>query len=152
MFQIREWLFIGKYRESQDKALLDSRGITALLHLAAQVSQPGVISLYLPVEDGVPTQPKYFQQGVGFVREQKAAGKKVLIACGAGISRSVVFTMAALHEEEGLGLLDAYRDILTQHHEAMPHYQLWDSLCEYYGDSTGYMDMWRQIHGHTQPE
>lgn len=152
MIQIRDWLYIGKYRETQDKELLDSRNITALLHLAAPVQHPGIEMVYLPVDDGIPVQHKYFQQGVEFVRRQKASGKNVMIACGAGISRSTVFAIATLHEEEGLGLLDAYRDILTHHRDAMPHYQLWDSLREYYESPITYLDMWRQVHGQNWQE
>jgi predicted TIM-barrel fold metal-dependent hydrolase len=36
---------------------LQSYGITAMLELAGQVMQPGIDSLYLPIEDGVPIQP-----------------------------------------------------------------------------------------------
>ncbi|MCB9453869.1 MAG: dual specificity protein phosphatase family protein [Anaerolineaceae bacterium] len=147
MIKIRDWLYIGKYRETQDKELLDSRGITALLHLAAPVQQPGIEVLYLPVDDGVSIQHKYIEQGVAFVRAQKVAERTVLIACGAGISRSTVFAIAVLHEEEGLSLLDAYRSILEVHRDAMPHYMLWDSLREYYQSPITYLDMWRQVHG-----
>jgi hypothetical protein len=152
VIKIRDWLFIGKYRETQDKELLDSRQIMALLHLAAPVQLPGIEVLYLPVDDGAPVQPRYFEQGVSFVRQQKAAGHHVMIACGAGISRSTVFAIAVLHEEEGLTLIEAYRAVLEQHHDAMPHYKLWDSLREYYKSPVTYLDMWRQIHGQNWQE
>jgi protein-tyrosine phosphatase len=69
---------------------------------------------------------------VDFVRAEKRHGHIVLIACGAGISRSATFAVAALKEEEGLSLLDAYRVVKSGHPGAMPHFALWESLCGYY--------------------
>jgi hypothetical protein len=143
--QIRSWLYIGKYRETTNIALLHSYGIGAMLQLAEAVKQDGIASLYVPVEDGEPLPIPALEQGVAFVREQKAQDRKVLVACGAGISRSVTFGIAALHEEEGLSLPDAFRLIRTHHSEAMPHYALWDSICAYYGEPMKYEDMWDML-------
>jgi protein-tyrosine phosphatase len=78
---------------------------------------------------------------VDFVRARKAEERKVLVACGAGISRSVSFSIAALKEEEGLSLLDAYAAIRAVHPDALPHPALWESLRQYYGESTTYLMM-----------
>ena len=142
MNQIRPWLYIGRYRETTNSALLHAYGIGAMLQLAEAVKHPNIETLYLPVEDGEPLPVPLLAQGVGFVREQKALGRNVLIACGAGISRSVTFAIAALHEEEGLSLPDAFRLIRAHHPEAMPHYALWDSLCAYYGEPMKYEELW----------
>jgi len=75
-----------------------------MLQLADDVPQAGIVSLYNPVEDEVPLPADSLKARLAFVREQKLSGHKVLIACGAGISRPVTFTVAALKEEEGLGL------------------------------------------------
>jgi len=63
------------------------------------------------------------------------AGARILIACGAGISRSVTFAVAVLHEEEDISLLDAFHDVHNINAEALPHYELWHSLCEYYHET-----------------
>jgi protein-tyrosine phosphatase len=106
-----------------------------MLQLAERIEQPGIEVLYLDVEDGKPLPADKLRQGVSFVRDQLAAGHRVLIACGVGISRSVTFAIAVLHEEEGISLLDAFHDIRSIHPDASPHYKLWYSLRKYYHDN-----------------
>lgn len=138
MYPIRPWLYVGKFSETQDDVMLRRRGIGAMLQLADSVRQPGIPSLYVPVEDGEPLPQDMLRMGVEFVRLEKALGRNVLIACGAGISRSATFTIAALKEEEALSLLDAFQQVRARHPEAMPHPALWKSLCEYYGEDVPY--------------
>ncbi len=145
MHRIRPWLYVGKYRETADLNMLSVYHIQAMLQLAEKVEQPGIASLYIPVDDGVPLSPEKLRQGVDFVRQQKAAGKTVLVACGAGISRSVTYTIAALHEEENLSLVEGYMQILDVHTDALPHMALWESLCSYYNEAVPYQDIWLDI-------
>ena len=145
MQQVRPWLFIGKYSETLNRDLLERSKIHSVLELAAPVEHDTLTTLYLPVEDGVPLRPEALANGVAFVRSEYALGNRVLVACGAGISRSVTFAIAALKEEEGLTLLNAFREIAKVHPNGMPHPELWQSLCQYYGEDTSFLDMWRQI-------
>ena len=145
MHKIRPWLYVGNYRETADINILIAYRISAMLQLADKVEQVGIASLYIPVEDGLPLSVEQLRQGVDFVRAQKAAGKIVLVACGAGISRSVTFTIAVLKEEENLSLAEAYKQILDHHPEALPHPALWESLRTYYNESTTYNDLWNEI-------
>ena len=147
MDRVRPWLFVGRYLDSRDPDLLHRFRIKAMLHLADDVRLPGIISLYLPVDDGEPLPPSALQTGVEFVRSQKALDHRVLVACGAGISRSVSFAIAALKEEEGLSLVDAYHAVWQVHPEAMPHPALWQSLQAYYHEDTSFgavFDLLRQ--------
>ncbi|MBE7550547.1 MAG: dual specificity protein phosphatase family protein [Anaerolineales bacterium] len=132
MDRIRPWLYIGKYRDTLNPNFLAATRIEAMLQLAELVEHPGIVSLYLPIEDFQPIPPDLLRQGVDFVRAEKQRDQRVLIACGAGINRSTAFAVAALREEEGLGLLDAFRAVKRVHPEAMPHPPIWASLCEYY--------------------
>src|SRR5690349_11809723 len=134
MHTIRPWLNIGSVRETSDCTIMYTYQIGAILQLAHPAQHPGIESLFIPVEDAFPLPSAQFQQGVTFARAQKAAGHKLVIACGAGISRSVTFTMAVLHEEEGIGLLDAFEQIIAIHPDAMPHFELLKSLGKYYND------------------
>lgn len=145
MNKIRDWLFIGSYRETADPYLLQAYSIGAMLQLADNVPQDGIISLYLPIDDGVPLQKNDIVKGVAFVQEQKTAGKRVLIACGAGISRSVSLAVAALKEEENLSLMKAMFEIRKKHPTAMPHPTLWASLCEIYGEEIPYLSIWKNL-------
>jgi protein-tyrosine phosphatase len=143
MDEIRSWLYIGKYRDTLDKNYLDSKSIKAMLQLADLVEQVGIKSLFLPVEDVGPTSPVLIKQGVDFILEEKGKGHKILVACGAGINRSTAFCMAALKEVEGLSLLDAFKEIKKKHPESMPHKPVWESFCNYYNESTPYLDIMR---------
>ncbi len=138
MDRIRSWLYIGKYRDTRDLDYLQSRNIGAMLQLAELVEKPNITALYLPVEDGEPIPTDLMAQGIEFVRSQKALGKIVLVACGAGISRSSSFAVAALKEEENLGLMEALREVATRHFDTQPHPELWNSLCGYYNETIDY--------------
>jgi len=143
MYTIRPWLTIGKYAETRNLNLLHGRGISAMLQLAEAVPQPGIESLYLAVEDGEPLPIPLLEEGITFIREQKSQDRHVMVACGAGISRSVLFSMAALMAEEKLSLFDAYRDIVAIHPDALPHSALGLSLAQYHHldlDWRGYME------------
>lgn len=141
MYPIRPWLYVGRFSETQDDVLLRRREIGAMLQLADSVKQSGIPSLYLPVEDGEPLPADTLRMGVEFVRLEKALGRKVLIACGMGISRAVTFAIAVLVEEEGLGLLDASRQVRAKHPSALPHPALWQSLCEHYRQDVPYVEL-----------
>lgn len=140
MYQIRPWLYIGKYRETLNPYLLAAHKIGAMLQLADLVEQPGITSLYLDVDDGVPLPLELLRQGVDFVITNKGQNSKVLIACGAGISRSAAFAVAALKEIEGLDLLSGLRAVKQKHPEAMPHPAIWESLCAYYQENVPFSD------------
>ncbi|MBX0328621.1 dual specificity protein phosphatase family protein [Oscillochloris sp. ZM17-4] len=143
MQPIRPWLLIGKYRETLDSDLLARAQVGALLHLAARVEPPDITTLYLPVEDGEPLDATTLRRGVDFILAQRAAGKTVLVACGAGISRSTTFAIAALKEAEGLSLLGAARAVRRLHANGLPHMALWSSLCAHYGEPDDYMALIR---------
>jgi protein-tyrosine phosphatase len=143
MDQIRPWLFIGSYRDTNNLSYLVFKSIRAMLQLAEKVEQPGIISLYLPVEDLAPISNKHIRQGVDFIKEHKAKGTRVLVACGAGMNRSSAFSTAALKEEENLGLFEAFKQVKHCHPESMPHQPVWESLCKYYGEDIPYLDIMR---------
>jgi hypothetical protein len=138
MYPIRPWLYVGKFREALDYNLLYCSHIGAILQLAESIQHPGISSLYIPIEDGQSLPFDQLRQGVEFVRREKAMGKKVLIACGAGISRGVSFAIASLKEEENLSLLEAFEQLQAEHPQARPHLELWESLCNYYNEDIPY--------------
>jgi len=141
MFVIRPWLFVGKFSETREAWLFSTYHIGAMLQLAEAVEQPGIVSLYLPVEDGEPLPPEVLQQGLHFVQTHKGWGRHVLIACGAGVSRAPAFAIAALKADENLSLLDALREVHAKAPETLPHPALWKSLCQYYGENLTLMQM-----------
>lgn len=143
MVTIRPWLLIGNYRETLDGDLLARAGVGALLHLAARVEPPGVTTRCMPIEDGEPFDAATLRRGVDFVLAQRAAGRVVLVACGAGISRSTTFAIAALKEAEGLPLLAAASAVRRRHPGGLPHMALWASLCMHYAEPHDYLALVR---------
>jgi protein-tyrosine phosphatase len=143
MDEIRPWLYIGRYSDTHDKEHLDFNSIQAMLQLAAPVHHAGITSLYLPVKDMSPISDHFFKDGVDFVRGEKEKGRKILVACAAGINRSTAFCIASLKEIEGLSLLDAFKEIKKNHSHSMPQEMVWESLCNYYNEETSYIDLLR---------
>jgi hypothetical protein len=50
------------------------------------------------------------------------------------------FAVAALHEIEGIGLVNALQIVQELHPEALPHKAIWESLCSYYHEDIPYFD------------
>jgi len=132
MDQIREWLFIGKFRETQDELFLQKQGVGAVLQLAEPVGYKNITELYLPVEDAETLPGDLLEGGINFIVENKAMNISTLVACGAGISRSGSFALAAIKVLEETNLLSAYQIVKNAHPETFPHPLLWTSLCEYF--------------------
>jgi hypothetical protein len=70
-----------------------------MLQLADAEEQPGITSIFLSVEDGVPLPSSLLRQGVDFVLAEKRRGQIVLIACGAGVSRSVASSVPIIRSK-----------------------------------------------------
>ena len=143
MDEIRPWLFIGRYRDTTNEWYLKQKNIRAMLQLAELVEQPDIDSLYLPVQDVAPVSWDHLRQGVDFIRRHKQNGNRILVACGAGINRSSSFCAAALKEEEGLSLFEAFKEVKRFHPESMPHEPVWESLCNYYAEKVPYLEVMR---------
>jgi hypothetical protein len=143
MDEIRPWLYIGKYSDTLQLGYLRSKSIQAMLQFAEPVEQPDIVSLYLPVKDLAPVSSMHIRRGVDFIREHKQKGNRVLVACGAGMNRSSMFSAASLAEEEGLSLFEAFKEVKKHHPESMPHEPVWGSFCKYYNETTAYLDVMR---------
>ncbi|MEN9936314.1 MAG: hypothetical protein RLZZ387_2893 [Chloroflexota bacterium] len=134
MYEIRPWLHVGGFRDSMDEEQLALYEIDVVLQLAATLPSPQRRTLLLSVEDGEPIAQALLRRGVDFVQEAHREGKVCLVACGAGISRSVAFAVAALREIEGLGLIEAAVEVKRGNPDAVFHPVLWESLAEFAGE------------------
>jgi protein-tyrosine phosphatase len=144
MNEIRPWLYVGKHLEAANVALLEKHQIMAMLLLHLPLKTRGIPTLFVPIQDGVPLHADKLDKGIAFIREQKAAGHHVLVACSAGVSRSVTLATAALKLEENLTLPNAFREVRAQHPRAMPDQVLWDGLAKYFGEEISFWDIWRE--------
>jgi len=137
---------VGKYRETLDEDHLIASNIGAVLQLAEAITYTHIQALYLPVDDAIPIPERYIRQGVTFVLQAKVSGQRILIACGAGISRSAAFAVATLKEVEGLSLVAALRAVQSAHPESLPHPAVWESLCTYYQEDVPFDEVLRGRH------
>ena len=143
MIRIRPWLLVGRYTDTLDPEYLRRHDIGALLELHDLVEQPGIDVLFLPIDEGDPLPSDIIERGLAFVDQHRLAGRNVLIACSAGVSRSVIFAVAALRRAEGLSLLDAFRAVHAVHPRAMPDMIHWDALCAYFGEDVPFLSIWQ---------
>ena len=133
MIWITPNLAIGSAWNDSDKTVLDAEGIAAVLQLYEGVERwpSHWQTLHLPISDGQPAACETFQRGREFVQAQRAAGRKTLVACLMGQSRSATFVFACLLAD-GYSPPDAWRLLKTRHPHAYPHPILLQSLLECY--------------------
>jgi dual specificity phosphatase 12 len=68
---------------------------------------------------------------IKFITQEIEAGRKVLVVCHAGISRSSTAVLAYL-VSTGMSLPDAYQLLKSRHPIADPNPALWESLIRYF--------------------
>lgn len=145
MDAIRPWLYIGKYRDTIAFSSLQAAQIHVVLSFAEPVTHPTILCHHLAVEDGVPLNRDLLQTGLGYIREAHSHNQRILVACGAGISRSATFAIAALKEAEQVSLLEAAQAVHKARPSILPHYALWQSLCTHYNEDVPYVTLIRQL-------
>ncbi|HEX3051188.1 MAG TPA: dual specificity protein phosphatase [Aggregatilineaceae bacterium] len=92
---------------------------------------PDFITLENSLNDGEFIPLSVLRRGVDFIVKQVDAGNKVLVMCGAGISRSSTFVLAYMLERN-YDLRQAFQTLRLTHPIATPHFQMWLSLLAHY--------------------
>lgn len=133
---VADGIAIGSAYDTSDPADLERAGIEAVLQLYGPEPFPTALPFaaavqHLFVVDGEPLAIARLCEGVEFIRAQRALGRRILVACGAGISRSPTFVAAYLHET-GMDLLDAFGSIMQRRPQVLPHPELLRSLVAHY--------------------
>lgn len=132
--RVVEGLYIGGVAAVHHAAALREAGITHVLKLStADQGWPDDFTVFdnaLPDSEFVPLEQ--LRRGVAFIREQRQAGRNVLVACHAGVSRSSTFVLAYLLEALGYDLREAWQHLHAQHPIAWPMPQMWESLLMHY--------------------
>ena len=131
--QITDSLFIGRAQLSEVPKKLKKLGITSVLKLYESPPDwpPGFTVYNMPHPDGVPISNKRMARHIKFITDEIEAGHKVLVVCGAGISRSSTAVLAYLIST-GMSLPDAFRLLKSRHPIANPNPALWESLIKYF--------------------
>jgi protein-tyrosine phosphatase len=117
-------LFIGNYAAALDKKLLLEKGITHIL-----VSAKNLEALYpdnfsykiIPLYDSEYTKiTKYFPESNEFIEQGNITGK-ILVHCGAGMSRSVSLVLAYLIKHKSLPFSEALKLVKEKRSIAQPN-------------------------------
>lgn len=113
---IEDFLFLGSGRDANDLQQIAERGISAILNVATEWRSPDHLEqtkiLYkkvhlrdLPEESIVPDR---VGEVIEHIRQMQGQGKRVLLHCVVGKSRSAAFAMAYLMKEQSMSLREAY--------------------------------------------
>jgi protein-tyrosine phosphatase len=119
-----ENIFIGNYAAALDKKLLDYYGITYIL-----VSAKNLMEMFpsnykyktIPLYDSEYTKiTKYFVESNEFIEKGNSVGK-ILVHCGAGMSRSVSLVIAYMIKHKNIPFSEAMRIIKEKRNVAKPN-------------------------------
>lgn len=131
---VTPWLAVGSRADAADGAVLQAAGIDALLSLAPLARPPEVgLQLSLAVADRVALPGATIRTAVDFMRSCVAAGRRVLVHCEMGISRSPALAACVLHEHLGLPLDAAVERVCVARPVAEPHPALLEAIRAHYG-------------------
>lgn len=131
---VTSWLAIGALSDALDTDSLRACRISAVLSLMP-VELHGAVSHYrvLQVEDRLALPPGAIAGAVEFIRHHVNDGRRVLLHCEQGISRSPSIGACYLHECCGLSLDEAMAHVKRVRPCSDPHPALIASIREYYG-------------------
>lgn len=141
MQQITDWLYIGNYSDLISDHLKNNHSIHAVLNLAESLELPFNDVLFLDIDDGVPLKDEDTVKGLEFLLNQYYEKKVILVACGAGVSRSATFCTLVLKEILDITLIEAFKIVKQKHSKALPHPALWKSVCEVYDEEFKYVEV-----------
>jgi len=132
--KVTENLYIGNARLVHHIPSLKAEGISSILKLHGTPPEWASEIFRLidkPVPDGESMSRSVLDSWLAFLQSEIAQGHRVLVMCGAGISRSSTAIWAYL-TATGKPLPEAFQLLRSKHPSASPHLVLWQALIEYF--------------------
>lgn len=103
MHKVTDSLFIASGEEASNKRLLKKLGIGAIVNCTKdwpnhyeEGKELEIDYLRIPIDDPDPAYEDYIEKAVAWIRDKIARGKKVLVHCAAGRSRSCAVIISYL--------------------------------------------------------
>ncbi len=133
MTPITNQLLVGSRVDACNSDLLKQQGVDVLLSLASIARPEGVrVQMQLDVRDRIPLPDEMIGQAMDFLHSQLQSGRRVMVHCEMGISRSPALVASYLHQFENLSLDAAISHIQAVRPQAEPHPELVASLHAYH--------------------
>ena len=127
-------LAVGSREDAENSAALADYGIDAVLSLVPLARPAAVVrQLSLALPDRVALPGALIDEAVDFLLDQTARGRRVLVHCEMGISRSPSIAAAYLHLAQGVDLYEALCLVRAARPIVEPHPTLIASLLTHFG-------------------
>jgi len=136
--EINAAIYLSGYAPASDTAKLKSYGITLVVDATnipqaptriASLKEMGIDYMNVPVDD-IEEAPisTYFDAVCAKLMEVKNAGRKALVHCAAGISRSATLVIVYLVKHEAMTLRDAYELVRARRPVICPNNGFWHQM------------------------
>ncbi|XP_005998854.1 dual specificity protein phosphatase 5 [Latimeria chalumnae] len=133
--EILPYLYLGSASHASNWDLLADLSITALLNVSHRSTECLKGQLYykwIPVEDSHTADiSSHFQEAIDFIECVRRAGRKVLVHCEAGISRSPTICMAYLMKTRRFRLEEAFDYTKQRRSFVSPNFGFMGQLLQY---------------------
>jgi len=121
-----------------DHRLLRDGGFEAVLSMEpVNLEGLAVHHLYLDVVDRVPLPFPMIDAAVAFIEDHVSQGRRVLVHCEMGISRSPSLAVCYLHQSQGMTIDAAIAYVKSVRPTADPHPELIGSIRAFYAKNSG---------------
>ncbi|MBB4200085.1 histidinol-phosphate aminotransferase [Rhodoblastus sphagnicola] len=131
---ITDRVAVGDAGEVENAEGLRRRRIGAVLSLARFDHPPlAMPHAVIEIADRRALLGESISAATAFIKTHVAAGRRVLVHCKAGISRSPALTLCYLHELEGYSIEEALARVKARRPQADPHPTLLASIRAHYG-------------------
>jgi len=129
--EITPILFIGNYMNGAEIALANPRDFRAVLNVSTEKpyqKAPGIAYMEVPFDDGHEISEKALTACIDFLMFQYETGKRTLVHCAAGISRSAAVAAAFMDFSDQMPFDAALNHIKRRRPIAQPHPAIITSL------------------------
>ncbi|NEV63926.1 dual specificity protein phosphatase family protein [Thiorhodococcus minor] len=129
---ITDQVAVGAREDALSADALAEAGIDFVLSLVLDMETPGVRQVRLEVRDREPLSTWTMARAVELIAAEVDAGRRVLVHCHMGLSRSPAIVLCYLRERCGMTMRDALRALKQARPQSMPHPALLASIIGYY--------------------
>ena len=125
--EIIDNIYVGNYKFALDANLMIKEGITHILNFGNGLKnfyeKDNIFKyLYIPLYDSESKKlEKYLEKSNNFIKEGSENNNKILIHCGAGMSRSVTLCLMYMIMEKKYKFSEAYKIIKEKRKCAIPN-------------------------------